>query len=612
VAAGTRLRFPERGASPAALNSFGRSLVVLVNRSAPEKSLLVQKPTRVVAHAGGKRIEPGSSDETLLRGWAEYLAKEVTEATIADNASTEQHKPSGPILRRLTHSQYNNTVRDLLGDDSRIADQFPAEDFVNGFRNQYESQNMSPLLAEAYTAAAEKLARKAFAGEDLRHILPCTPVNAQDAECRSKFIQGFGRRAFRRPLAPAEVARYNRLFAAGLNSKAPKFRDGARMVVEAMLQSPNFLLRTENGLQRAWQPYENASRLSYFVWNSMPDDALLKSAESGELNSPEGVERAVRRMLKAKRTAESLNEFVSEWLRFDRLQNGLKDRRTFPQSTAELNLAMMEETRRLFHELVWNNRNFMEFYSADYGFLNSDLAKLYGVSTPAQDFGRVVFPAQTERAGVLGQGTFLSATSKPADTSPTARGLFVREQFLCQEVPQPPPGVSTNLPALEKAKPQTTRERLGVHLSSESCSSCHRLIDPIGFGFEKFDALGQRREKQKVVFRTERGSGEDAPPTTFDLDLDTHGEVAGIQSSTFSSPRELGKILAGSAQCQECVVKQLFRYAAGRHETGLDRLVIRKAYEDFQRSGFLFQELIVSLSRWMIFPPGGPNGSGNH
>jgi hypothetical protein len=149
-------------------------------------------------------------------------------------------------------------------------------------------------------------------------------------------------------------------------------------------------------------------------------------------------------------------------------------------------------------------------------------------------------------------------------------------------------------------------------LSSESCSSCHRLIDPIGFGFEKFDALGQRREKQKVVFRTERGSGEDAPPTTFDLDLDTHGEVAGIQSSTFSSPRELGKILAGSAQCQECVVKQLFRYAAGRHENGLDRLVIRKAYEDFQRSGFLFQELIVSLSRWMIFPPGGPNGSGNH
>jgi hypothetical protein len=263
---------------------------------------------------------------------------------------------------------------------------------------------------------------------------------------------------------------------------------------------------------------------------------------------------------------------------------------------------MAEETRRLFGELVWNRRNFMEFYSADYAFLNADLAKVYGVSAPAQDFGRVKFPDTVKRAGVLGQATFLSMTSKPADTSPTARGLFVREQFLCQDVPQPPPGVSTNLPALAKAKPQTTRERLGVHLTSEMCSSCHQLIDPIGFGFERFDALGQYREKQRVVFRPGRGEPADKP-ATFNLDLDTTGHVTGIPDSAFSNPRELGTILAASAQCQECVVKQVFRYAAGRHETAADRLVIRKAFEEFRGSGFQFQDLLASLSRWMIFPP---------
>jgi hypothetical protein len=608
VASGTRLKFPETH-SAAALNSFGRSLSPLVDKANPAKSLLVQKPTRAVAHAGGKRFEPGSPEEAALVQWAEFLATDNTHPVATEEVS---HKPQSPVMRRLTHAQYNNTIRDLLGDDSRIADQFPAEDFVHGFRNQYESQSTSPLLAEAYAGAAEKLAKKAFAGEDISRIVPC---KTQDAACRDKFIRSFGRKAFRRPLTDAEAARYTKLFAKGSVGK-DGFRGGARMVVEAMLQSPNFLLRIENGQQKAWRPYETAGRLSYFLWNSMPDEGLLKSAENGELDTPEGVDRIARRMLKDPRASEAQYEFLAEWLRFDRLFSSIKDRRTFPQFTPELTLAMAEETRKLFSELVWNKRNFMEFYSAEYGFLNSDLARLYGVTPPGQDFAKVDFPASTQRAGILGQATFLSMSSKPAETSPTARGLFVREQFLCQDVPQPPAGVSTNLPALTKAKPQTTRERLSVHLSSESCSSCHSLIDPIGFGFEKFDALGQYREKQRVVFAPERKE-KNGRSEVFNLELDTSGFVAGIKESAFTNPRELGKVLAASEQCQECVVKQVFRYAAGRHETLPDRRVIRKAYEDFSKSGFQFQELLVSLSRWMVYPPAvekvGTNGaSGTH
>jgi hypothetical protein len=604
VASGTRLKFPEAKAPASAITNFGNSLSALIDRANPAQSLLLTKPTRRVAHAGGKKIQPGSAEEATLQKWIEEFAKtEPSAATVAETHDT--HKPVGPVLRRLTHAQYNNTVRDLLGDDSRIADSFPPEDFVNGFKNQYQSQTVSPLLAEAYTIAAEKLAKKAFAGDTSR-IVPCKPASAADVGCRDTFIKQFGQRAFRRPLTTLEVDRYRRLFATGSKGS---FMGGARIVVEAMLQSPNFLQRSENGLQATWRPYETASRLSYFLWNTMPDAELFRSAESGELNTSAGVERAARRMLKEPKARDAMNEFLAEWLRFDRLLGTVKDRRTFPMFTPELSVSMVEETKRLFGHLVWNNANFMEFYSADGSFLTSDLAALYGVAPPPKENARVTFPASSERAGILGQATFLALTSKPADTSPTARGLFVREQFLCQEVPQPPPGVSSNLPALTKAKPQTNRERLAMHLNNESCSSCHQLIDPIGFGLEKFDAIGQQREKQTIVFRSARGEKE-APPEKVELPLDTTGEVAGIKDSAFSSPRELGKILAGSSQCQECVVKQLFRYAAGRHETAPDRVVIRKAYEDFKKSGFLFQDLLVSLSKWMIVPPGGDSGIG--
>ena len=190
----------------------------------------------------------------------------------------------------------------------------------------------------------------------------------------------------------------------------------------------------------------------------------------------------------------------------------------------------------------------------------------------------------------------------------------MREQFLCQEVPQPPPGVSTNLPSLSKDKPFTNRERLAVHLNNEGCSSCHSLIDPIGFGFEKFDAIGQYREKLHLTFPPDRKE-KDGKTQTADLPLNTEGDVAGIKDSHFSSPRGLGKILAGSDRCQECVVKQLFRYAAGRKETAADRAIIQRSYEAFRDSKFRFQDLMVALVKSIEFPSGvaeETNVSGSH
>jgi hypothetical protein len=585
VASATRFRLPTAALASERKEEFGRSLHRLIDRAQPERSLLLTKPTARIAHGGGKRIEPGSPQEKTLLAWIQTLAK-LDPATLPQSFSESTGAERKPALRRLTHAQYNNTIRDLLGDNSRLADGFPPEDFVHGFRNQYHSQNASPLLAEAYSQAAEKLARKAFAG-DTRTLIPCAPSPA----CRDQFIATFGRRAYRRPLSAAEKLQFTKLFAA-----QGSFTDGARTVVEAMLQSPNFLFRTENGRDPAQKPFETASRLSYFLWNSMPDEALLTAAAQGQLNTKAGLDAHIQRLLKDEKARGTVDEFIGDWLRFDRVEGAIRDRGQYRDFTPEIKTAMLEETRRLAQHLVWNNGNFMEFFSADYAFLNAGLAKLYNVPEPAQEYERTPLPPATGRAGVLGQATFLTLTSKPGDTSPTARGLFVREQFLCQEVPQPPPGVNSNLPPVTKERPMTNRERLGVHLSNDSCSSCHRLIDPIGFGFEKYDAIGRHRETLKLtVAPAHADRGE--KPANFSLPLLADGEVLGIPDSAFTQPSQLGRVLARAPQCQQCVVKQLFRYARGRHEEPDDQPLLDRAYAAFRDSGFRFQTLLAALAR---------------
>jgi hypothetical protein len=402
-------------------------------------------------------------------------------------------------------------------------------------------------------------------------------------------VRTFGRRAFRRPLDLKEVAVYDTIFRG-----EGDFLKGAQAVVEAMLQAPGFLFWMEGTPRTDWKPYATASRLSYSLWDTMPDDELLRHAAAGELDSAAGLERVARRMLDDPRAKTALDEFVAQWLRFDRALASARERRTFPMFSRELVVSMLEEARCFVGDLVWNDRNFMDVFRGSYGFVNSDLAAVYKVPSPARDFDRTEFPADQDRAGVLGQALFLTLTSKPEDTAPTARGLFIREQFLCQRVPPPPPGVDTNLPPVSENRPVTNRERLAEHTTNRACSGCHNLIDPIGFGLEKFDAIGVRREKAKLLFYPDIHEAKIAKKEV-ELALDTTGQIAGIENSGFSSARQLGEIIAGSKQCQECVVKQVFRYMSGRHETAADESRIGRALDDFRKSGFHFKELLISL-----------------
>jgi len=597
VASATRLHFPVEEAAKNRLDAFGKSLVELVDRRNPGNSILLMKPTQRVQHTGGERIPKGSPEEATLKSWIGYLAK-LSGAELTEALRYRQEEASGygavtkVVLRRLTQSQYNNTVRDLLKDTSSPASQFPPEDFVNGFKNQYQALSVSPLLTEAYSRAAERLAANAFRRGDSRGLIPCKPASESDAVCRTKFIRTFGRRAFRRPLELEEIAWHQTIF------KGEKtFLGGAQAVIETMLQSPSFIFWLEETPNPKWKPYARASRLAYFIWNTEPDDALLESAAKGELNTPEGLERVTRRLLADPKAKDGVDEFISQWLRFDRVTTASRERRIYPLFSRELAKSMTEEAKRFVGDLVWNDRNFMDVFTAKYSFINSDLAAVYKVPPPARDFQRVEFPPDSERAGVLGQALFLTLSSKPDETAPTGRGLFVREQFLCQQVPPPPPDVNTNLPPIEESKPVTNRERLAAHAAVTMCVGCHNLIDPIGFGFEKFDAIGMRREKHKLLFYPNVGgaAGRRAKPKEIELELDTKGMVAGIPNSEFTSPRELGDILANTPQCQECLVKQVFRYMSGRQDTPADRPVLTQALEAFRKSDYRFKELMVAL-----------------
>ncbi|MEW5978312.1 MAG: DUF1592 domain-containing protein [Acidobacteriota bacterium] len=594
VASTTRLLFPPESASSEDVEAFGRSLSVLTNPANPMASLLLQKPTLRMEHTGGKLISAGSAEEALMIRWIEFLSTgPQPQQTAIPQKEGSSVRSGTPVSRRLTHSQYNRTVRDLLGELTQPANRFPQEDFVNGFRNQVDAQSIPPLLSEAYSKTAEKIAQNAYRRGVFQPDRSCSKNERRDSACAEAFIRTFGLKAFRRPLTQEEYERYRLLYRQEQKRTGEPAR-GRQIVAETMLQSPNFLFRIERGSAGPWKSYEMASRLSYFLWDTMPDESLYEAAKAGRLSRSGDVEREARRMLEDPRSRQALDEFVWQWLRFDRLLSATRERKTFPEFNSEMAAAMAEETRRLISHVVWDDRNFLEIFTADYSFVNSELAELYRIPKPAEEFGRIGIPAGSGRAGLLGQASFLTLTSKPAETSPTARGLFVREQFLCQKVPNPPPGTNMNLPPPSKTAPLGVRDRLEQHQNNPSCARCHSLIDSIGFGFEKFDAIGKAREKEIIKLSASYQERKDQPETV-EIEIQPAGVIKGIPDSSFHSPGELGRILASTAACHDCIVKQVFRYALGRPEEPEDEPTLERVRQVFRNSGFRFQELLVAL-----------------
>jgi hypothetical protein len=505
----------------------------------------------------------------------------LTPEQVLASAACAKPAPGAAPLRRLSNAEYRNTLQDLLVDVAGIgpAVDDATKDFVQeaeslGFRNNVDFLGVSSLIAQGYMDSAELLAPLVASTDK---VVGCTTA---DAACAKEFVETFGKRAFRSPLLPEEVARYTAVYDKAA-AKGYDFKTGIEWVAFSMLQSTQFLYRVELGAPKgpdyAPSGYEIANRLSYLVWQSMPDQSLFDAAEKGELSSKQQIEAQARRMLKDPK-ASRLLEYFDQWLDTDRLSALDRDANVYPGIAANLPELLQNETHAFVSYLMQSpNGNLSELLSAPYTFVNVDLAKHYGVTGPqGPAYERVEMPG---RSGVLTQGMLLSH-DKPTRTSIVRRGLKVRLDLLCANVPAPPNDVQLNLEALGDGL--TQRERLEKHRTEPSCNGCHTLMDPLGVVFEGFDAVGRARavdESGKAVDTT----------STITATRDLNGPVADAAA--------LGRALANSQEVRDCYVTQSFRFFYGREYTAADQCSMAQLLISFRDHKQSLSEMIVALTQ---------------
>ena len=494
--------------------------------------------------------------------------------------------PGPSPLRRLTDGEYARTVHDLLGGDLLDVARLPPGERALGFDNNADVISTSDLLVGVYEDLAEQ-AGSVVAG-DLATYVPCAMFSA-DAACAAQFVSDFGGRAWRRPLDASEQAALASVFADG--ATAGGFGEGIARVTAVMMASPQFLYRLEPGAGAsvdlpgavALSPYQLATRLSYLIWGTMPDAALFDAAASGRLGSPADLEREARRMLNDARAHAIVSTFHAEWLGLDKLQGLGKDAVVYPMFTPALSAAFAEETNRFVDEVVWNREGTLgALLTAPYTFGDATLAAFYGLAPGAGSGFGLLQTGGTQRAGLLTQGAFLSVYGKANQSDPVHRGRFVRERLFCTTPPPPPQNIIIRPPDLDPRL--TTRQRFDQHTSDMTCSGCHQLLDPIGFGFEHYDGMGRWRD-------TEGGQPVDGSGTLAGTDVD----------GDFDGAVQLAGKLAQSTEVQVCYATQWFRFGYGRGETDADACSLHDLATTFVAAQGDVRELVVALTQTDAF-----------
>jgi Protein of unknown function (DUF1592)/Protein of unknown function (DUF1588)/Protein of unknown function (DUF1595)/Protein of unknown function (DUF1587)/Protein of unknown function (DUF1585) len=500
-------------------------------------------------------------------------------------------EPGEAVFRRLTRVEYNNTVRDLLGDSSSPADAFPGDtqSANSGFG---KGGLVAGVDAGRIFEATERLATEAVT-KRLGTLLPCgTPpaAAADQSKCAQDFIAQFGRRAYRRPLAQEESAVLLELYEKQRTETRLDFPNAIRVVLSAMLMSPNFLYRWElapkaavrDGAFVRFNSYEMASRLSYLLWASMPDEGLFAAAAANKLSTPDQIEVEARRMLKDSKMVDTLAEFFVQWLDATGLPELRKSPELYRSFTPELAQAMMNETREFAGDLLMKGDGRLQtLLTSSKSFVDAGLAGVY--KAPALT-GTGFQPAslnEAQRAGILTQAAFLTVHAKADETNPIARGRTLVDRLLCRELPPIPDNIPDPRPPAEGV---TTRERFADHGTNPCAFACHSVMDPLGFAFENYDAIG--------AWRTiDYGKPVDASGT---VTIDGTPVV-------FNNAVELTRHLATSTEVQDCMARQWFRYALRKKERPGDEPSLRWAQDIFRKSEGDLRELIVSLTKTRSF-----------
>lgn len=535
--------------------------------------------------------------ETQPTSQAREQAVSALESQLATFDCRQFHEPGLVTMRRLNRVEYNNTIRDLLGVDIRPADAFPADDIGAGFDNIGDVLTISPVLAEKYIDAAESVVARAFADPDVRSRLAPERIRNDNPESTSRAmrrnISAFATRAFRRPAAEEEVDRLAALMD-GLRQNGASSEEALQAGYVAVLASPHFLFRVEldppaaqdtpDGAERAASRpltgYELASRLSYFLWASMPDESLFQAAADGELQRPEALSQHVERMLNDPKAQSLVVDFAGQWLGLRELAAASPDPARFPSFDESLRSDMRKETELFVESLLKNNGDILDFLDADYTFLNERLARHYGVTGVTGDaFRKFAWgeagAAGGQRRGVLTHASILLLTSNPTRTSPVKRGKWVLENILGEPPPPPPPGVEEL--AEDGELLGTLRERMQQHREDPTCAVCHRQMDTLGFGLENFDAVGAWRQSDGR------------------FPIDASGVLPG--DLAFNGPAELMQLLRDqrSEEFCRCLAEKMLTYALGRGLTSADRCAIDLIVEQTVADGRKFRSLVQAI-----------------
>jgi len=489
--------------------------------------------------------------------------------------------PAQPALRRLTATQYSNAVTTLFGEGLVLPSSLEPDSEISGLLSVGAAVNsVSSYGVELYESAAYLIAEQVTEDPELRaNFYPCEPVGPADDDCAAQLITAVGRAAWRRPLTASEIDRLATVITA-IGEDAEDFHTGAMYAISAILQSPSFLYRTEHGVvdpddldRRRLSDFEIATRLSFLLWNTLPDDELLLAAESGELMTSAGLEVQARRMLSDERARDGVRNLFTELLGLYELDDLSKDPMTFTHASPDLGPSAREETLLLIEALLLEeDADFRELLTTQRTFVDRRLAALYSIAAPEEaGFGEVWLEADDGRRGLLGHASVLALHSHPTSTSATLRGKFVRTVLLCNEIPPPPGDVDTSIPEADSESP-TLRERITTHLEDPSCSSCHQITDPIGLGLENFDGIGRWRDTEN------------------DAKIDPSGDLDGAE---FSSAWALGEAVAEHEDLGPCVSSHVFQYATGHAIVDGEEALVDWLAESFAESGYSFQELLI-------------------
>ena len=486
--------------------------------------------------------------------------------------------PGRVTMHRLNRTEYNNTVRDLLGTTLKPANDFTADNRGAGFDNIADLLTLSPVQMAQYQQAAELLSDEALGAARAR-IVTCD-VATGDA-CIRTTLRGFAKRAWRRPVTDAELDPYMALVTSA-KPMGDTVDFGLKLAVQALLISPDFLFRVETDPDPAsltphlLSHHEVASRLSYFLWSSMPDDALFAAADASTLRDGKVLQAQITRMLADPKAQALVQNFAGQWLYTRIISDLAQDKTLFPTFDTELKTAMRQETEMMFSDIAFGGTPADQLFVGNFTYLNDRLAAHYGLPAVGSKDLKKVTVTNNQRGGIMGQGTILASMSHPARNSPVLRGKWVLEDLLCMDVPAPPPDVNTALPPAPAGS--TLRQQLEGH-KEKTCASCHKLMDPIGFGFENYDPVGKYRT-------TDNGQP-----------VDSSG--AYVDGKPFNGIKELGAMVVGDPQFARCMASKLYTYALGRAPADtaghMDPSTLDVLAWEFGKGGFHFDSLLLNI-----------------